>query len=49
MTDRTFDPATFEVVKNSLSKIAEEMKIVLAKDGLFADPEGRRRLFLRRV
>ncbi len=31
MTDRTFDPATFEVVKNSLSKIAEEMKIVLAK------------------
>lgn len=25
------DPATFEVVKNSLSKIAEEMKIVLAK------------------
>ncbi len=28
---QTFDPATFEVVKNSLAKIAEEMKIVLAK------------------
>ena len=25
------DPATFEVVKNSLLKAAEEMKIVLAK------------------
>ena len=31
MTDRKLDPATFEVVKNSLLKIAEEMKIVLAK------------------
>ncbi len=31
MTDPKFDPATFEVVKNSLMKIAEEMKIVLAK------------------
>ena len=29
-TQRT-DPATFEVVKNSLAKAAEEMKIVLAK------------------
>jgi N-methylhydantoinase B len=26
-----FDPATFEIVKNSLYKIAEEMRIVLAK------------------
>ena len=25
------DPATFEIVKNSLYKIAEEMRIVLAK------------------
>ncbi len=31
MTDQKLDPATFEVVKNSLMKIAEEMKIVLAK------------------
>lgn len=31
MTDKKLDPATFEVVKNSLMKIAEEMKIVLAK------------------
>ena len=31
MTDQKLDPATFEVVKNSLLKIAEEMKIVLAK------------------
>ena len=30
MTTKT-DPATFEVVKNSLLKAAEEMKIVLAK------------------
>ena len=25
------DPATFEIVKNSLYKIAEEMRVVLAK------------------
>ena len=25
------DPATFEIVKNSLHKIAEEMRVVLAK------------------
>ncbi len=31
MSVTALDPATFEVVKNSLSKIAEEMKIVLAK------------------
>ena len=30
-TTRTSDPATFEIVKNSLSKIAEEMRVVLAK------------------
>jgi len=28
---RTADPATFEIVKNSLYKIAEEMRVVLAK------------------
>jgi N-methylhydantoinase B len=28
---RTSDPATFEIVKNSLFKIAEEMRVVLAK------------------
>ena len=31
MTETRTDPATFEVVKNSLQKAAEEMKIVLAK------------------
>jgi N-methylhydantoinase B len=31
MPERRTDPATFEVVKNSLQKAAEEMKIVLAK------------------
>lgn len=31
MPDKRTDPATFEVVKNSLQKAAEEMKIVLAK------------------
>jgi N-methylhydantoinase B len=33
MTDdvRQIDPATFEIVKNSLYKIAEEMRVVLAK------------------
>jgi N-methylhydantoinase B len=31
MPDKHTDPATFEVVKNSLQKAAEEMKIVLAK------------------
>lgn len=31
MTKTCTDPATFEVVKNSLQKAAEEMKIVLAK------------------
>ena len=33
MSARTIDrdPATFEVVKNSLYAIAEEMKVVLAK------------------
>jgi len=25
------DPATFEIIKNSLYKIAEEMRVVLAK------------------
>jgi N-methylhydantoinase B len=30
-TTRTGDPAAFEIVKNSLYKIAEEMRIVLAK------------------
>src|SRR5213080_3902426 len=28
---QTTDPATFEIVKNSLYKIAEEMRVVLAK------------------
>src|SRR5207253_10991513 len=28
---QTSDPATFEIVKNSLYKIAEEMRVVLAK------------------
>jgi len=28
---KTTDPATFEIVKNSLYKIAEEMRVVLAK------------------
>src|ERR1700730_4346309 len=28
---RAADPATFEIVKNSLYKIAEEMRVVLAK------------------
>ena len=28
---RTSDPATFEIIKNSLYKIAEEMRVVLAK------------------
>ena len=28
---RTADPATFEIIKNSLYKIAEEMRVVLAK------------------
>src|ERR1700687_6480279 len=28
---RNADPATFEIVKNSLYKIAEEMRVVLAK------------------
>ena len=28
---RNTDPATFEIVKNSLYKIAEEMRVVLAK------------------
>ncbi|TMJ22459.1 MAG: hydantoinase B/oxoprolinase family protein [Alphaproteobacteria bacterium] len=28
---RKADPATFEIVKNSLYKIAEEMRVVLAK------------------
>lgn len=31
MTERAHDPATFEIVKNSLYKIAEEMRVVLAK------------------
>src|SRR5438045_3600803 len=33
MQDRaqTTDPATFEIIKNSLYKIAEEMRVVLAK------------------
>ena len=33
MTDaaRKADPATFEIVKNSFYKIAEEMRVVLAK------------------
>ena len=28
---QTTDPATFEIIKNSLYKIAEEMRVVLAK------------------
>ncbi len=28
---RSADPATFEIVKNSFYKIAEEMRVVLAK------------------
>ena len=33
MTDavQKADPATFEIIKNSLYKIAEEMRVVLAK------------------
>src|SRR5436189_2425550 len=31
MKDPAADPATFEIVKNSLYKIAEEMRVVLAK------------------
>ena len=30
-TTASADPATFEIVKNSLYKIAEEMRVVLAK------------------
>ena len=41
------DPATFEIVKNSLYKIAEEMRVVLAKTAYSLEVGGR--LFLRRV
>ena len=46
---RRSDPATFEIVKNSLYKIAEEMRVVLAKTAYSPTFEVGRRLFLRRL
>jgi hypothetical protein len=49
MTDKVqkADPAAFEIVKNSLYKVAEEMRVVSRKDCIFPAFEIGRRLFLR--